>query len=78
MSATECEQVLRELEVFRDRELSEEECRRIERHLADCANCSDREEFLRSLRDVIRRKCGTAELPAGLAERVRRMIASTD
>ncbi len=78
MSATECEQILEEIEVYLDGELSAEECRRIERHMADCPACFDREQFQRSLREIIRRKCGSAEMPPGLADRIRRAISSTD
>lgn len=78
LSATECEQILEEIEVYLDGEVSPEECRRIEQHLADCPACFDREHFQRSLREIIRRKCGSAEMPAGLADRIRRAISSAD
>lgn len=64
--------VIDEIETYLDQELTEEDCRRIERHLADCPECFDHERFLVSLREIIRRKCGgEAEVPAGLLERIR-------
>lgn len=75
MSETNVEHVLQELEVYLDQELSEEDCRRIERHLSDCPDCFDHEQFLIQLREIIRRKCGFAELPSGLADRIQQALS---
>lgn len=74
---SDCEQVLQELEMYLDGELADGECRRIEQHLADCHGCFDRDQFRRSLRDIIRRKCGTEEIPTELEARIKSSIRET-
>lgn len=77
-SVTDCRHVLHLLEVFVDREMPDGDCRAIERHLAACEECADREDFVRRLREVVRRTCGSDDLPPGLEERVRRAIAGAE
>jgi anti-sigma factor (TIGR02949 family) len=77
-SVTDCQHVLDLLEVFVDREVGQGDCRAIEQHLAACQECADREDFVRRLREVVRRTCGSDALPPGLEERVRRAIAAVD
>lgn len=78
MSSDRVQHVLREIEVYLDDELTEEDCRRIERHLADCPECFDHEQFLVRLREIVRRKCREgAEPPEDLVERIRSAIELT-
>lgn len=78
MSTDRVQHVLREIEVYLDDALTEGDRRRIERHLADCPECFDHEQFLVRLRAIVRRKCaGAPEPPEGLVERVRRAIDAT-
>jgi anti-sigma factor (TIGR02949 family) len=73
----DCEQVLTKLESFCDREVSRWDRWRIQRHLAECDECLDRKEFRVTLQRVIREKCGRAELPPALIERIRRSLGET-
>jgi anti-sigma factor (TIGR02949 family) len=75
LSQERVEHVLRELEVYLDGELSEEDCRRVERHVSECPECFDHEQFLVRLRDIVRRKCGSAALPPGLSDRIRQSLS---
>lgn len=75
LSGTDCDEALRDLEAYLDGELPSERARVVERHLADCAPCLGRGEFARRLHVLVRVKCGQAvAMPAGLDERVRRLI----
>ena len=74
MSQIDCEHVLREVELFLDRELDEEEGRHIEEHLAECGDCLDKAEFRRRLRELIARKCGSEAVPPELLARIRTLL----
>lgn len=75
----DCDETLTELEAYLDRELSREEQKRVEAHLTGCSDCFERSEFRLRIRTIVRRKCGaTADLPPGLASRIRAVIASTE
>jgi mycothiol system anti-sigma-R factor len=77
MAEKSCDEVLEELETYLDGELSYEEGRTIEQHLADCSPCLQRQGFLTRLRGVVRETCGSVEeLPDDLADRIRRAIAA--
>lgn len=75
MSGTECQEVLRELEVYLDGELAAEEAARVEVHLAECNPCFQRQEFVSTLRRIVREKCGRVErLPGAARDRIRRAV----
>ncbi len=74
MFETDCAKVLRQIELYLDGELASVEREVVERHIAGCSPCFERQEFRRSLMEVVRRKCRSAELPPGLADRVRRSL----
>lgn len=76
MSGIDCEQVLREIDLYLDEELDESECRQIEVHLADCADCLSRTEFRRKLQILIARKCGREAVPSHLYDRIRQVLDS--
>ncbi|MBI4260095.1 MAG: zf-HC2 domain-containing protein [Actinobacteria bacterium] len=65
--------MLRDLELFLDRELPDVECRRVEEHLAACAPCMGRVEFRRRLQVIVARTCGEESVPPELMLRVRRL-----
>jgi mycothiol system anti-sigma-R factor len=77
---TDCEHVLREIELFLDHELDPAEAGHIQQHLSECGSCLERKEFRVSLRVLVARKCGPPSVPDGLMERIRAVLAegSTD
>jgi mycothiol system anti-sigma-R factor len=74
----ECQEALRELERFLDRELDDVVRMKVERHLSGCGTCTDRLEFRVYLKALIQTKCSERELPAGLEERVRRVLSTSE
>jgi mycothiol system anti-sigma-R factor len=70
-AVADCEETLRALETFLDRELSSESVVHIRAHLAGCVDCQGAYEFQAELRMVVRSKCLTDDLPDGLADRLR-------
>jgi anti-sigma factor (TIGR02949 family) len=74
----DCTEILRSLDAFLDGELSVEDSRHFEDHVAACFPCHERHEFRRVLRQVVRIKLCQADLPAGLAERIRGAIRSSE
>jgi mycothiol system anti-sigma-R factor len=68
---TDCEHVLRQLELYLDGELVGVERVEIERHLGECSPCSGHSEFQRTLKEMLRAKCGCDEVPGELVERIR-------
>ena len=76
MSGIECERLLAELDRYLDGELPPEESRVVEVHMTECGSCFGREEFVRELRAIIRRKCGTPPMPENMADRILGAIRS--
>ena len=76
MSPTECEHVLRQIELYLDGELVGVERVEIERHLGECSPCHGHSEFQRRLKEMLRAKCGCNEIPVELIERVRALVSS--
>ena len=74
-SMTDCEHVLREIELYLDRELDATEASHIEQHLAECGGCLDHKEFRESLRALVAKKCGPAPAPEELVARIRDLLA---
>ena len=72
----DCDEVLREVELYLDGELPAEQVTHIEKHLGVCGGCLHRVEFRQELRALIARKCGNEVLPESLLIRVRRVIES--
>ncbi len=71
MYRVDCEEFLREIERFLDRELPDGECLRIEEHLSGCSPCMRHVEFRRRLQVILASKCGSERIPDGLVERLR-------
>ena len=70
----DCEQVLREVELYLDEELPAEDRRHVEEHLAGCGECLSKTEFRERLRVLIASKCGKEAVPAALLERIRSQL----
>jgi mycothiol system anti-sigma-R factor len=71
----DCDQVLREIELYLDDELASPQCTEIEEHLAGCGPCLQRKEFKESLRLLVAKKCGPGPAPEELLERIRSLLA---
>ncbi len=74
MSGIDCEEVLRRVERYLDGELERMEAVALEVHVRGCSPCLDRVEFRTALREIVRRKCSTAEVPGDLTQRIRRTL----
>ena len=72
----DCDEVLREIELYLDRELGPAEYAEIERHLTGCGTCLQRKEFRVSLRELVAKKCGPDPAPEELLERIKHLLAS--
>ena len=75
MSEIECEQVLRQIELYLDGELVGLQRVDVERHIGHCSDCHGHSEFMRRLKEMLRDKCGCYEVPPAVAERVRALFA---
>jgi mycothiol system anti-sigma-R factor len=71
LSPIDCEEVLRRLELYLDGELEGGVCVEIEEHLVSCGACMGHSDFQRSLRAIVRAKCGCHEVPEHVLERIR-------
>jgi mycothiol system anti-sigma-R factor len=76
LSETDCEHVLRQIELYLDGELVGVERVEIERHLGGCSPCSDHSAFQAKLKEMLRATCGCDEAPSTLVERIRRVTVS--
>jgi mycothiol system anti-sigma-R factor len=74
LSPTDCEHVLRQIELYLDGELVGFERVEIERHLGACDPCTGHADFQRKLKEMLRTKCGCNDVPQELIERVRSML----
>lgn len=74
MSPTDCEHVLKQIELYLDGELVGALRVEVERHLGACDPCSGHAAFQRRLKAVLRSKCGCDEVPQELVERLRSVL----
>lgn len=65
-----CEEIFRRLDDYLDRELSEEEMRRVKEHLDSCAQCASEHDFERAMLDQVRDKLHRIGTPEDLRRRV--------
>ena len=77
MSPTDCEHVLRQIELYLDGELVGQIRLEVERHLGDCHPCSGHADFQRHLKEMLRSKCGCDHVPPELDERIRAMFGGS-
>lgn len=73
----DCAATLKELDVFLDKELSDEARMSISHHLDDCPDCLSAFDFEAELKQVISVKLQNDEMPAGLLSRIEKCF-STD
>lgn len=66
----DCKQTLRELDAFLDDELSPTTREQIHNHLDGCVDCLQAYDFQAELKQVIRRKATSDEMPAGLLAKI--------
>jgi mycothiol system anti-sigma-R factor len=76
LSPTDCEHVLRQIELYLDGELVGQIRLEVERHLGDCHPCSGHADFQRHLKEMLRAKCGCDHVPEELADRIRAMFGA--
>ena len=76
MSPTDCEHVLRQIELYLDGEIVGQIRVEVERHLGDCHPCSGHADFQRHLKELLRSKCGCDldQVPDELAQRIQAMF----
>ena len=67
----DCEQTLRDLQIFLDREITDEARAAIEGHLSGCTDCLQAFESHAELRTAIARRINDEALPEGLNDRLR-------
>jgi anti-sigma factor (TIGR02949 family) len=71
-----CEEMLRRLDDYLDRELSADEICRVEEHLETCEACAREFGFEASVINVVRAKLRQVEMPDTLVDRVATSLAS--
>ncbi len=70
MSAVHCEEVVRLLWQYMDRELDAAAARKLQQHLRECRDCGPRHEFETRLRAIIQEKCAGRRAPESLRRRI--------
>lgn len=75
MSETDCTEILREIELYVDREVAAGRSAEIERHLDACNPCLEHAEFRTRLRALVSRKCCAEDVPQDLADKIRSLLA---
>ena len=76
-SEIDCGEVLSLIERYVDDEVPREAREPIEQHLVECPECLERKEFRVRLQAIVRTKCGRAELPPGLEQKIRSALGRT-
>lgn len=70
----DCNEVLKEVELFLDGELPSGEWLLIQQHIEVCVPCGERVEFRRRLKEIVAAKCGSEDVPPALLGRVRSLL----
>lgn len=71
---SDCNEALRELQLFLDGELTADTNEAITAHLGRCHDCLETFDFHVELKTVIARKCRSDEMPAGLLARIEQCL----
>jgi mycothiol system anti-sigma-R factor len=74
----DCNETLRELQTFLDRELSDEARQAIHSHLDGCVDCLEAFDFHAELKMIVSRKCHNDEMPPGLMAKVERCFGEIE
>ena len=70
-----CEEMFRLLDRYVDRDLSDEEVRLVEEHLARCTRCAGEFEFEASFVRELREKLARVRVPVDILDRVRSLLS---
>jgi mycothiol system anti-sigma-R factor len=73
LSPTDCEHVLRQIELYLDGELDPAIHVEVSQHLSTCHPCTHHAAFQTRMKELLRSKCG-CEPPAYLVERIRVIV----
>jgi anti-sigma factor (TIGR02949 family) len=76
IDAYTCREAFARLEDYLDRELPADELDKVEEHLAICEMCAPEFAFEARVVGTIREKLVRIDVPRGLQERIRRLIAA--
>ena len=74
MSTVHCEEVVRLLWRYMDRELDPDTSRQLQEHVRQCRSCGPRHEFEARLRAIIQEKCAGQPAPEALRRRVMALL----
>ena len=66
-----CHEVLNEISLILDGELSPERCEELKGHLERCTECFGRHETERLFKELVRLRCGCEAAPPQLVTRIR-------
>ena len=77
MTRYECEDVLRRLDAYLDRELSEKEMQLVHEHLESCVTCAREVGFEGRVLAELKGKVRRVEMPREVAERISKMLGDT-
>lgn len=67
----DCNETLRELEAFLDKELSPDTQTALRAHLEGCPDCLQAFDFHAELKIVVAQKCHNDEMPPGLMDKIK-------
>ena len=70
VATRDCNETLRELDVFLDGELSDDQLAAIKHHLDGCMDCLGAFDFHAELKIVVREKCNNDEMPPDLLSKI--------
>ena len=68
-----CEQTMRRLSTYIDRELSDTEVKKVKAHLDDCPPCEQVFDFQAEMKRLVRKECCTDDAPVRLRAWVRQL-----
>lgn len=74
MTEIDCEQVLEQIWSYLDGEMDERAYLEIRLHVSECSGCGPKYEFQHKLLALIEAKCREGPMPAGLRERLFRLL----
>lgn len=66
----DCKELIANLYLLLDEELSEDRCAELKAHLNYCQDCTGRYGLEREFKDLVQRKCGE-QAPSELLDRIR-------
>ncbi|GAA2471777.1 hypothetical protein GCM10010406_04290 [Streptomyces thermolineatus] len=67
---TDCSEVLDHLYEYLDREMPEGECVKFEVHFEECSPCLEKYGLEKAVKKLVKRCCGSDDVPAGLRSKV--------